>query len=280
MKRQIKLGILGAGKMGEALIARWIATRRLKPREIGVTAAHQSRIRFLEQRYGVIGFPSNKRLVGSTKTVLLAVKPQEISKVLREVRETIRPGQLWISIAAGASLASLYKGGIRRAIRAMPNNPLLIGEGVTGLFAPRGLSQRERHFAERLLKTAGLALWVNREADLDAVTALSGSGPAYFYTIFDSLIRAGGRLGLNQAVACELACRTAIGSARMVLQNGASPKKLCRAVTSKRGTTEAALLILKRRSFDKILQQAVGAAFRRARSIKREIEKGASHHRG
>lgn len=206
----------------------------------------------------------------SGEVVVLAVKPQ----IMREVASTLAPmlptsKPLMVSIAAGIRMQDLERwlGGTVPVVRSMPNTPALIRCGATALCANAEVSTAQRSCAERLLRAVGLCLWVPDEAQIDAVTALSGSGPAYFFAFMEALQTAGESLGLSHETARLLTLQTALGAARMAMESRDSPATLRTQVTSRGGTTEAALNQLSHSGFSGLVQQALQAAHDRSRTL-------------
>ena len=196
-----------------------------------------------------------------------AVKPQLFLQAATPVAPHV--GQaLQLSIMAGlrSSAVALAIGGAR-VVRGMPNTPALIGAGITGLFAGDGVSEADRAVVDQLLAPTGRTLWVRQESDLDTVTALSGSGPAYVFYLVEHLVAAAQSLGLEEAQARELAVATCAGAAALALQSGESPAALREKVTSKGGTTHAALTVLESEGVGAAVQRAVAAAHRRAQEL-------------
>ncbi|MBI1910196.1 MAG: pyrroline-5-carboxylate reductase [Deltaproteobacteria bacterium] len=269
--KKIKIGFVGAGKMAEAILAGLIAEKKYRPSEIGITTGTVPRRIHLKKKYGVVSFPSNPLLVASAPIIVLAVKPQMMKEVLPEIRPFVRTNQLYISIAAGKETRFFKKELSPRLkiIRTMPNNPSLVRSGTTGLYAPPGISPQDRKMAQGIMQAVGHTVWVKKENHLDTVTAISGSGPAYFYTLFETLIQFGKKRGLTEEMAKELACTTAIGAARMTLETGVPPLTLRDWVTSKKGTTEAALKVMARRHFAETLEQALVANVRRSEELRK-----------
>jgi pyrroline-5-carboxylate reductase len=185
-----------------------------------------------------------------------------------------KPGTTIVSIAAGVRLSALESalGPAMRYVRAMPNTPALVGAGITGLFAKDGTPDAARTQAESILATAGPVVWLPQESDLDAVTALSGSGPAYVFLLVEAMREAGARLGLAPETAARLAAQTCVGAARMIAQAETDPSELRRQVTSKGGTTEAAVKVLEDGGLRALFTSALTAAARRSRELGDELD--------
>lgn len=210
----------------------------------------------------------------SADIVVLAVKPQ----VMRAVCESLsglpsNPGQLFISIAAGvpADAIDSWLGGNRAIVRCMPNTPALVQLGATGLYANTRVNEAQRQTADRIMQAVGTSIWVDKESDLDAVTAISGSGPAYFFYFIELLEAAGVKLGLPQKTAAILARQTALGAATMARDEDVV--KLRAQVTSKKGTTEQAIVSLQQDQLDQLVDRATAAAHRRSLELASELTK-------
>ena len=204
----------------------------------------------------------------------MAVKPQQLAEVATALAPlAANQHPLVISIAAGISASDLSRwlGGHASVVRAMPNRPALIGAGVTGLYADTDVSAPHRAMTERLLEAVGSAVWVQSEGDIDLVTAVSGSGPAYFFLLIELLEAAGIAQGLSADVARKLAVGTAAGASALAKASGEEPSVLREQVTSKGGTTAAALAVFKDAGLDQIVMRAVQAAAERSREIAAEF---------
>jgi pyrroline-5-carboxylate reductase len=196
----------------------------------------------------------NVAAIRDADIVLFAVKPQVLAKVLAPLQGLLE-GKLVISIVAGAEIATISKLlGTERIVRVMPNTPALVQTGAHGLYAGEAVSAEDRDLASQVLASTGLTLWVNSEAQIDAVTAVSGSGPAYFFYMMESMIRAGKNMGLDEKVATALTLQTALGAAQMAITSANSPAELRKNVTSPNGTTQAAIEVLIVLKFHKIFR--------------------------
>ncbi len=255
MARSLASGLIGAGVAAEAIrAADPEPDQRQRLEELGITT-----------------FEQNQRAVTGADAVVLAVKPQVLSRVLASL--TVNAGQLLISIAAGvpvAALSALTAPGTA-IVRCMPNTPALLGSGITGMFASAAVSDEQKRLADTILSAAGRTLWVDDEAKLDAVTAVSGSGPAYFFYLMEALVAAGQSLGLDADTAATLTLETAYGAARMAREGADSPARLRANVTSPGGTTERALSILDAAGTRDTIERAVAGAAARARELAEEF---------
>jgi pyrroline-5-carboxylate reductase len=226
----------------------------------------------LHELYRIETSPDALAVADTAEVVMLAVKPQ----VMREVCTTLsdlppNPKQLFISIAAGVPMDAIdnWLGGGRSVVRCMPNTPALLQLGATGLVANAQVNSTQRESAEHIMQAVGISLWVDAESDLDAVTAISGSGPAYFFYFIELLEAAGVKLGLPQQTAARLARQTALGAATMAHE--ADVIKLRAQVTSKKGTTEQAILSFQNDRLDQLVTNATAAAHRRALELAEEL---------
>lgn len=264
----MKLAFVGGGNVATALIS-GISQSPLPPEFIHVSDPDETARRRLEERFPVTGFDSTTAAIATAHAVVLAVKPQIMPRVLEDIRESLEPEQLVISVAAGITLGlmSEYLGVEQPVVRSMPNTPALIGRGITGMCAGSACTDHHRHFAQRVLSAAGATVWVEDEQLMDVVTAVSGSGPAYFYYLVEALTEAGQTLGLPADVAADLALHTARGAGDMALQSELDIGQLRRAVTTPGGTTEAALDEFSASGFREMVGRAVRAATDRGRTL-------------
>ena len=213
----------------------------------------------LADHYGVQTFARGAEAIVGAETIILAVKPQIIPLVTEEIKAALKPNQLLISIAAGISCARIESLlGIRAAIvRAMPNTPALIGRGISGLYANNHCQAEQRTRAEDILSVVGKTIWIEEESLMDAVTAVSGSGPAYAFFLIEAMRDAGVEAGLDLEIATTLAANTVAGAGLLALTDAADITALRQRVTSPGGTTAAAMAVLHDENWDKILQKAV-----------------------
>ena len=261
------VAFIGAGNMAAALIRSAITRGGRDPSSIGATDVRAQALNELVQQHGIHGFSSNVEACGWADVIVLAVKPQVMPNVLREIGPACA-GKLVISIAAGLSIARLSELllGHTRVVRAMPNTPAMVGEGATAFAGAPGASAADLETAEALLKTTGLVVRTDEKL-MDAVTGLSGSGPAYAFIAIEALSDAGVRAGLAREVATQLAAQTLLGAAKLVLETGEHPGKLKDMVTSPGGTTIAAVAVLEASGFRHALMSAVAAAVARSKEL-------------
>ena len=229
----------------------------------------------LVRDFAVAAHADNGAAAESADVLVLAVKPQVMKTVcagLRGIAQTRQP--LIVSIAAGIRVGQLdaWLGGSLGIVRCMPNTPALIGAGAAGLCANPACTAAQRELAQSILSAAGLAVWIDNEAQMDTVTALSGSGPAYFFLLAEALIDAAVAQGLPRETAQELATQTCLGAGRMLREDGATPGELRQRVTSPNGTTQAALDSFAADDFAQIVQRAVAAATRRGGELSAQLD--------
>jgi pyrroline-5-carboxylate reductase len=266
------VSFIGGGNMGAALI-RGLIAQGLAPQNIVVGEPVPARRTTLAQEFGVRVTDDNREAVRGADVVVLAVKPQDMAATVQSFAPEFRPrAPLVLSIAAGIRVADIqgWCGPGVAVARAMPNRPALNGAGATAIYAPAGLADTHRGLAEQVLGASGTTVWVRDEHSLDVVTALSGSGPAYFFLLAELMTDAAVGLGLERDSARELAIQTLFGSGRMARESDGDLQRLRAEVTSKGGTTEAAL-----RSFDAAnLRDIVAAALKAATDRAGELAQG------
>jgi pyrroline-5-carboxylate reductase len=262
----MRLGFIGAGNMATALIRGMLAARLATPQRILIFDIDANKIEKLVAGHGVAAAANNLDLVRRCDLVVLAVKPQVMNRVLAEIAPAVRNDQCFLSIAAGVTLSRLEGalGPRARVIRVMPNTPALIGAGAAGIARGRIATDDDVALARAIFEAVGIAVVLD-ERRLDAVTAVSGSGPAYLFFFVEALLDAAGRVGLESDVAQALVKQTVLGAARMVVETSQPPAQLREAVTSPGGTTAAALAVLRDGGFTDLIGRAVQAAT--ARSI-------------
>jgi len=263
------IGFIGGGNMAQALIGGLIS-RGLPPTRITVSDPVE-RVRSLLAEKEVNVTDDNRAAIKNADIVVFAVKPQVLAEVLKPLQGLL-DGKLVISIVAGAEIATL-SALLRtdRLVRVMPNTPALVQTGAHGLFAKDEVKAEDRELASQVLASTGLTIWVDSEAQIDAVTAVSGSGPAYFFYMMESMIRAGKNLGLDEKVATALTLQTALGAAQMAITSSNTPAELRKNVTSPNGTTQAALEVFDRAQISQNIQAALAAAQKRSQELAQEL---------
>lgn len=262
---QQTIGFIGAGQMARALAGGLVRAGLLAaPQLVAFDPAEAARRDFAAQVAGAKLADDNRAVVVAADVIVLAVKPQKAAVVMDELRGLGGPDKLLVSILAGTPLAKLVAGwGTPRVVRVMPNTPCLVGAGAAGYALGPGATRQDAELVGQLLGAVGIAVEVD-EPLLDAVTGLSGSGPAFVYTMIEALSDGGVRAGLPRAIATQLAAQTVLGGARMVLASGEHPAVLKDRVASPGGTTIAGLQALEERGLRAALLAAVEAATRRS----------------
>lgn len=268
MKRIV---FVGGGNMGEALVAGLIRSGRWKPSQITVTDVRAEQLERLRKTYRVRISADNRWAARDADVILLAVKPQQIRHVLEDLGPVIRQSQLVLSIAAGIRTGFLERFLAKGVptIRIMPNTPALVGVGAAVLACGRWAKPADEKTAQAIFETVGTVATVI-ESEMDAVTALSGSGPAYVFYLAEALREAGVALGLAPHVADPLVRQTLRGAGQLLAQSHEEPHTLRQKVTSPGGTTEAALKVLERSGFKTIFARALRRAAQRSRELSRE----------
>ncbi|ACO76567.1 pyrroline-5-carboxylate reductase [Azotobacter vinelandii CA] len=266
-----RIAFIGAGNMAASLIG-GLRAQGVPAGAIRASAPSAERRARIAAEHGIELFADNAEAAAGADLVVLAVKPQVMKSVCQALAAHLRPEQLIVSIAAGITCASLESWlGERPLVRCMPNTPALLRQGVSGLFANARVSAAQRQQAARLLGAVGLVLWLDEERLIDAVTAVSGSGPAYFFLLMEAMTAAGERLGLPHGSAVQLTLQTALGAARMATESGVDAAELRRRVTSPNGTTEAAINTFQAGGFEALVQQALDAAARRSAELAEQL---------
>jgi pyrroline-5-carboxylate reductase len=263
------IAVIGCGNMGRSLLGGLIADGhpQEKLRAADPNADQRERAARL---FGIDIFANNADAIRDADVVVLAVKPHHVRDTVSGCAEALlRQRPLLVSIAAGVRLAAIRKwlGADLPVVRAMPNTPALVSAGASGLFANDQVRPHQRELAEAVLRAVGVVLWLEEESLLDVVTAVSGSGPAYFFLLMEALEDAGTDLGLTREQARLLVLETAFGSAKMALEGESAPRELRRQVTSPGGTTEKAVATLEQADFSGLLARAVAAARRRSTEL-------------
>jgi pyrroline-5-carboxylate reductase len=263
----MRIGFIGAGKMAEAIAGALLRSGLAAPKQIVASDVSAERRARLRRRFGIRTVAENAAVVKESSVVFLAVKPQQMDAVLQEIAPCAARRHLFISIAAGKTIARmqvLLRGA--RLIRVMPNMGALVGEGMSVLCAGRRATAADRRLAARLLASFGRVLELP-EKTFDAVTALSGSGPAFFTYLLDAMADAAVAEGLRRADALQLAEQTMLGTARVLIEQGTDPRALIQAVASPKGTTEAGLKVLDGSDVAGVLRRTIRAAAARSREL-------------
>lgn len=269
--RHSRIAFIGGGNMAGSLAGGLLADG-LEASRISIGEPDARRRAELESRFGVAVTADNMQAAAGADVVVLAVKPQVTERAVADIAPA-RAGTLYLSVAAGLPVAALERwlGGEAAVVRAMPNTPALLGCGASAMFANTRVTDTQRELAESIMRAAGAVVWVEDESLMDAVTALSGSGPAYFFLLMEAMTRAGIEMGLEPDAARLLTQETALGAARMALESEEDVGALRERVTSPGGTTEAALGVLMEAEVPAKLEAAILAARDRGRSLAKEL---------
>ncbi len=268
-----QLAFIGAGNMASALIG-GLVKQGYAPARITASDPMPAMLDKLRSIAPVRVTSDNIDAVESADVVVLAVKPQVMKQVLQPLAGTLQARKpLIISIAAGIEIASIARwlGGDLPIVRCMPNTPALVQLGATGLFANAQVNAQQKQLADSMLRAVGIALWVDCEAQLDAVTAVSGSGPAYFFLVMEAMQAAGEKLGLSREIAAQLTLQTALGAARMAIDSDVDVIELRRRVTSPNGTTERAIASFENDKLRALFERALVACRDRSEQLAKEL---------
>ncbi|HEV2443460.1 MAG TPA: pyrroline-5-carboxylate reductase [Steroidobacteraceae bacterium] len=271
----IELTVLGAGNMGRALIG-GLLRHGMRPEQIAVGESQESARATLSQELGIAATPDNAAAIRKANLVVLAVKPYHAGSVLAPLAAELQQRRpVVLSVAAGVRIETLQSwcGAGVPVIRAMPNRPALVGAGATGLFAPAEVDASHRAMAAQIMQSVGEVVWVDTEDALDVVTALSGSGPAYFFLLAEAMAQAGADLGLPAETARRLSIATLHGAGLLAQGSDGDLARMRAEVTSKGGTTEAAVRILHAAGFNELVGRAVEAATDRGRELAEQSKK-------
>jgi len=266
----LRVAILGTGKMGGILLQAFLKNNLVSPDQIFATVHHPDRAQALSAQFGVEVTTDNLVAAQHADVILLGVKPIQVPGVMEQIKQALSPDKLVLSFAASVTTQSIEEaaGHDLGVIRAMPNTPAMLAAGITALCAGRFVSEEEMAIAQRIFQTVGRTVVVD-EKHMDAVTGLSGSGPAFLYIIIEALAEAGVNVGLPRDIATLLAAQTTLGAARMVLETGYHPALLKDAVTTPAGCTVDGILELEEGGLRVTLIKAVKRATQRARELAR-----------
>lgn len=266
-----KLGFIGVGNMGEALVKGLVSSGAAKGSEVMVSARRGERVDELVKAYGVRG-GTNAEVARESDVVVLAVKPQILDQVLRGISPDISREKLVISVAAGVPIAAIERRlhSPIRVARAMPNTPATVSAGATAIAMGEHTTAEDQKIAKAIFDSVGITVFLE-EGQLDAVTGLSGSGPAYLFLIIEALADAGVKVGLSRRASMQLAAQTVLGSAKLLIESGQHPGLLKDGVTSPGGTAIAGLHTLEAGGLRNVLMNAVEAATRRSKELGEEF---------
>jgi pyrroline-5-carboxylate reductase len=269
-----KIGFIGGGNMASSLINGLIASGH-DSKQIWVSDINPDALNTLKEQLNVNTSANNDDVINAADVVVLAVKPQILSAVAQSAASLIQQKKsLVVSIAAGINQNSLshWLGSDTAIVRCMPNTPALVLTGATALHANGKVTAEQRDLAENILRSVGIALWVENEAELDAVTAVSGSGPAYYFLLMEAMEKTALELGLSQETARLLVQQTALGAAKIALESDESPEQLRKRVTSPGGTTQRAIETFEQGGFADLVSKALHAARDRSIEMSKQLE--------
>ena len=269
-----KIGFIGGGNMASSLISGLIASGH-SPQHLWVSDINPDTLKALAENLNVNTTASNDAVINEADVIVLAVKPQVLSSVAKSIAALIQQKKpLVVSIAAGISQQSLsqWLGADIAIVRCMPNTPALVLTGATALHANANVTAEQRNLAENIMRSVGIALWVKDESELDAVTAVSGSGPAYYFMLMEAMEKAALELGLSESIARLLVQQTALGAAKIALESSESPEQLRRRVTSPGGTTQRAIETFEQGGFTELVSKALHAARDRSIEMSKQSE--------
>jgi len=263
-----KITFIGAGNMAEAMVRGILKTGIYRPGNIIVTDIDTRRLDFFQHKLGIKGSTNNQEAASTAGVIVLAVKPQQALQALDEMRGHLPPHPLLISIVTGWTTGKISTclGQPARIIRVVPNTPALVGSGASAYCCGKGTTEKDRRLAEKILESIGVVIRIDEQL-MNAATALSGSGPAYVFYLMEALLQAGQEMGLPAEAARLLTVATIAGAACLQAKTGLPPEELRRRVTSRGGTTEAAVKILDRGKTRQTIIAAVKAAHKRAREL-------------
>ena len=272
MENKTVIGFIGAGNMAYALI-KGLLSDGFEAKNINVSDANPELLEKRSSELGVTVQPDNVSLLTNSDIVVFAVKPQVLSVVCHELKNKASTNQLFVSIVAGIKSKDINRwlGGDFALVRTMPNTPALFQSGVTGLYANELVNDLQKKSVNLLLSAVGECFWVNEENLLDAITAISGSGPAYFFLMMQSMKQAAMALGLDEDTADALSIKTSLGASIMATNSGKDSRTLRAEVTSPNGTTQSAIETFQDQNFEGIVAAATRAAYDRARELSQEL---------
>jgi pyrroline-5-carboxylate reductase len=267
------IAFIGAGNMASSIVGGLVDSGH-PASSIRVADPYPPSLEKIAELAPVTVCQNNAEAATGADVVIMAVKPQVMAEALTSIANQVQhSGALVISIAAGITIASMTArlGEQAAVVRCMPNTPALLGCGASALFANGNCSEQQRDYAQQILAAVGICSWVEQEQALDAITALSGSGPAYFFLFMEAMIEAGKEMGLDESTATSMTQQTALGAARMAMESDVDLAELRRRVTSPGGTTEKAVQRFQADGLDKLVDNAMTAAARRAAEMARDM---------
>jgi pyrroline-5-carboxylate reductase len=272
MENKTVIGFIGAGNMAYALI-KGLLNNGFDANQINISDPNEELLQSRESELEVTTYSDNTSLLSNSDIIFFAVKPQVLSSVCLELKGVVKSKHLFVSIVAGIRSSDINRwlGGNFALIRTMPNTPALFQTGVTGLFANELVNNEQKSLVSSILSSVGECFWVDEEKLIDAITAISGSGPAYFFLLMQSMTQAGMALGLDEETANSLSIQTAYGASLMANKTGKDSRTLRAEVTSPNGTTQSAIESFQDQNFEGIVANATRAAYDRARELSNEL---------
>ncbi len=263
-----KIGIIGCGNMGEAILSGIVSNRLVQPKDIIVSDVDSAKLDNIKKAYKADVTFNNSIVAKSSDVIIMAVKPQDMKAALLDISEFLNKEKLLISIAAGVTIKKIVSiiGKDKPVVRVMPNMPALIKKGFTAICFSKNVGKKEADLTKKVFSCLGDTVEV-KEKNLDAITAISGSGPAYFFYIVETLIKAGKGLGLTQDTAKKAVIKTALGSLALLSESGEDPSTLRKKVTSKGGTTEAAFKVFNEEGLGRVMRDGIKAANKRSKEL-------------
>ena len=272
MENKTVIGFIGAGNMAYALI-KGLLSDGFDAKNINVSDSNDELLIKRQSELNITTYSDNVSLLDNSDIVIFAVKPQVLSMVCLELKNNVKPNHLFVSIVAGirGNDINRWLGGNFALVRTMPNTPALFQSGVTGLFANELVNSQQKELVTSILSSVGECFWVDEEKLIDAITAISGSGPAYFFLLMQSITQAAIALGLDEKTANSLSIQTSLGASLMATKSGKDPKTLRSEVTSPHGTTQAAIESFQDQNFEGIVAAATRAAYDRARELSNDL---------
>ncbi len=272
MENKTVIGFIGAGNMAYALI-KGLLNNGFDANQINISDPNEELLQSRESELEVTTYSDNTSLLSNSDIIFFAVKPQVLSSVCLELKGVVKSKHLFVSIVAGIRSSDINRwlSGNFALIRTMPNTPALFQTGVTGLFANELVNNEQKSLVSSILSSVGECFWVDEEKLIDAITAISGSGPAYFFLLMQSMTQAGMALGLDEETANSLSIQTAYGASLMANKTGKDSRTLRAEVTSPNGTTQSAIESFQDQNFEGIVANATRAAYDRARELSNEL---------
>jgi pyrroline-5-carboxylate reductase len=272
MENKTVIGFIGAGNMAYALI-KGLLSNGFDAKNINVSDSNEELLINRQSELKITTYSDNNSLLDNSDIIVFAVKPQVLSIVCLQLKNKVKPNHLFVSIVAGirGNDINRWLGGNFALVRTMPNTPALFQSGVTGLFANDLVSNQQKELVTSILSSVGECFWVDDEKLIDAITAISGSGPAYFFLLMQSITQAATALGLDEKTANSLSIQTSLGASLMATKSGKDSKTLRKEVTSPNGTTQAAIESFQDQNFEGIVAAATRAAYDRARELSNDL---------